>query len=90
MIQEAHVGIGIAGKEGAQAALASDFVISQFRFLSKLVLVHGNWAYYRISQSALNFIFKSFCWTVSLFWFETMVGCHKFLILVGKLCFSTK
>ena len=33
MIQEAHVGIGIRGVEGTQAVQASDFAISQFRFL---------------------------------------------------------
>jgi phospholipid-translocating ATPase len=42
MIQEAHVGIGIAGKEGLQAARTSDYSIAQFRFLLKLVLVHGH------------------------------------------------
>lgn len=32
MIQKAHVGVGIRGKEGMQAALASDYAIGQFRF----------------------------------------------------------
>lgn len=41
MIQEAHVGIGITGKEGLQAARTSDYSIAQFRFLTKLLLVHG-------------------------------------------------
>ena len=31
MIQEAHVGIGISGKEGMQAVLASDYSIAQVR-----------------------------------------------------------
>ena len=31
MIQEAHIGIGIFGKEGTQAARASDYAIQQFR-----------------------------------------------------------
>ena len=47
MIQEAHVGIGIAGKEGLQAARTSDYSIAQFRFLLKLLLVHGRWNYVR-------------------------------------------
>ena len=47
MIQEAHVGIGITGKEGLQAARASDYSIAQFRFLNKLLLVHGRWNYVR-------------------------------------------
>lgn len=29
MIQEAHVGIGISGREGMQAVLASDYSIAQ-------------------------------------------------------------
>merc|ERR1712048_312419 len=33
MIDGAHVGIGIRGKEGSQAVQASDVAISQFRFL---------------------------------------------------------
>lgn len=47
MIQEAHVGIGITGKEGLQAARTSDYAIAQFRFLVKLLLVHGRWNYIR-------------------------------------------
>eukprot|EP00820_Chromera_velia_P026114 Cvel_10153.t1-p1 / transcript=Cvel_10153.t1 / gene=Cvel_10153 / organism=Chromera_velia_CCMP2878 / gene_product=Phospholipid-transporting ATPase DNF2, putative / transcript_product=Phospholipid-transporting ATPase DNF2, putative / location=Cvel_scaffold605:62087-77229(+) / protein_length=2225 / sequence_SO=supercontig / SO=protein_coding / is_pseudo=false len=41
MIREAHVGVGIAGKEGLQAVRASDFAIGQFRFLQKILFVHG-------------------------------------------------
>lgn len=47
MIKEAHVGIGITGKEGLQAARSSDYSIAQFRFLVKLLLVHGRWNYIR-------------------------------------------
>ena len=38
MIQAADVGIGIVGKEGKQAALASDFSITKFMHLKKLLL----------------------------------------------------
>ena len=44
MIQMAHVGIGISGQEGMQAVMSSDFAIAQFRFLLKLLLVHGHWS----------------------------------------------
>jgi phospholipid-translocating ATPase len=47
MIQAADVGIGISGEEGLQAVNASDFAIAQFRFLKRLVLVHGHWSYAR-------------------------------------------
>jgi len=38
MIMEAHIGVGIKGKEGTQAARSSDFSISQFQFLLRLLL----------------------------------------------------
>ena len=60
MIQEAHLGIGIAGKEGLQAARSSDYSIGQFRFLLKLLLVHGRWNYVRISKYLLSTLFKEF------------------------------
>lgn len=58
MIQEAHVGIGITGREGLQAARASDYSIAQFRFLLKLLLVHGRWFYVRISKYILATFYK--------------------------------
>jgi phospholipid-translocating ATPase len=54
MIQEAHVGIGITGKEGMQASRASDYCFAQFRFLCKLLLVHGHWSYVRVSRFVLG------------------------------------
>jgi phospholipid-translocating ATPase len=58
MIQEADVGVGIAGEEGRQAVMSSDFAIGQFRYLSRLVLVHGRWSYRRISEMIANFFYK--------------------------------
>ncbi|CAD8047447.1 unnamed protein product [Paramecium sonneborni] len=47
MIQSADVGIGIEGKEGKQAALASDFSILKFKYLNQLLLWHGRLSYKR-------------------------------------------
>jgi phospholipid-translocating ATPase len=59
MIQEADVGIGISGgKEGLQAARTSDYSIAQFRFLCKLLLVHGRYNYDRISKYILGTTYK--------------------------------
>ena len=59
MIQEADVGIGISGgKEGLQAARTSDYAIAQFRFLCKLLLVHGRYNYDRISKYILGTTYK--------------------------------
>lgn len=41
MISTAHVGIGIMGKEGNQAASFSDYSVADFRSLRKLVMWHG-------------------------------------------------
>jgi magnesium-transporting ATPase (P-type) len=59
MIQEAHVGIGISGKEGQQAVNASDFAIAQFRFLEELVLIHGRWNFFRLSTVVLYSFYKN-------------------------------
>ncbi|DBA00958.1 TPA: hypothetical protein N0F65_006219 [Lagenidium giganteum] len=59
MIQEAHVGIGISGHEGMQAVNSSDFAIAQFRFLKRLLLVHGHWNYRRMAKLAVYVVYKN-------------------------------
>ncbi|KAI9209541.1 uncharacterized protein BJ171DRAFT_608665 [Polychytrium aggregatum] len=58
MIQTAHVGIGITGKEGLAAARASDYTIAQFRFLEHLLLVHGRYSYNRICLFTVGTFYK--------------------------------
>ena len=58
MIQEADIGVGIAGEEGRQAVMSSDYAIGQFRFLQRLVLVHGRWSYRRLGETIANFFYK--------------------------------
>jgi len=60
MIQAAHIGVGIRGKEGLQAARASDFQINKFRALKRLLLVHGRYSYLRTSFIAQYSYYKSF------------------------------
>jgi phospholipid-translocating ATPase len=55
MIQEADVGIGIVGKEGLQASLASDYSILQFDYLSNLILWWGRLSYKNTCTMA-NFV----------------------------------
>eukprot|EP00980_Cylindrotheca_fusiformis_P011069 scaffold2551_cov113-Cylindrotheca_fusiformis.AAC.8 len=59
MIQEAHVGIGISGKEGKQAVNASDFAIAQFRFLETLILIHGRWDFFRQATVVMFSFYKN-------------------------------
>ncbi|KDN37119.1 phospholipid-translocating P-type ATPase [Tilletiaria anomala UBC 951] len=70
MIQEAHCGVGIAGLEGAQASMSADYAIGQFRFLTKLLLVHGHWSVVRIARMHVVFFMKNLVWTGTLFWFQ--------------------
>ncbi len=46
--QAAHIGVGIRGKEGQQAVLASDYALPRFAYLERLLLIHGRWSYSRI------------------------------------------
>ena len=69
MINEAHVGIGISGLEGLQAARASDYSIGQFRFLQRLLLVHGRWSYKRVSKVILYCFYKNILLYLTQFWF---------------------
>ncbi|KAL2918308.1 aminophospholipid translocase [Polyrhizophydium stewartii] len=70
MIQAAHVGIGISGMEGLQAARSADFAIAQFRFLRKLLLVHGGWAYSRLSKVVLYSFYKNITLYLIQLWFS--------------------
>lgn len=70
MIQEAHLGVGIYGLEGMRAVQVSDFAIGEFKYLWKLVLVHGRWCYLRISEMILYFFYKNMVFTIIQFYFS--------------------
>lgn len=71
----AHVGVGIAGVEGGQAVQNADFALSQFRFLQRLLLVHGRWSYRRISLFLRYFLFKTCGFALVHIWFGIFNGC---------------
>jgi len=74
MIQSADVGIGISGLEGLQAARAADYTISQFRFLKKLLFVHGAWSYRRLSKMILYSFYKTLTLYLVSFYFTFLNG----------------
>ncbi|XP_025421825.1 probable phospholipid-transporting ATPase IA isoform X2 [Sipha flava] len=74
MIQKAHVGVGISGVEGLQAACASDYSIAQFKFLLKLLFVHGAWNYNRMSKLILYSFYKNICLYIIELWFAIYSG----------------
>lgn len=42
-----------------QAVMASDFALPRFRYLQKLLLVHGHWCYSRLANMILYFFYKN-------------------------------
>eukprot|EP00741_Cyanophora_paradoxa_P023399 tig00021582_g22605.t1 len=74
MIQAAHIGVGISGQEGLQAVRAADYAIAQFRFLQRLLLVHGRWAYRRVAKVMIYSFYKNIVFVAALFWFTFASG----------------
>ena len=74
MIQKADIGVGIFGKEGHQAAFASDYAFSKFFFLWRLLLVHGRWSYLRTSNFINFFVYKNLVFTLPQFYFSMYNG----------------
>ncbi|KAF4669070.1 hypothetical protein FOL47_002720 [Perkinsus chesapeaki] len=71
MIHQAHVGVGIFGQEGYQAAGTADYAISRFGDLYRLMFYHGRWNYERMSHYINFFIYKNFLFTLCQFCFGT-------------------
>ncbi|XP_075715647.1 phospholipid-transporting ATPase VD isoform X2 [Rhinoderma darwinii] len=74
MIQVADVGVGISGQEGMQAVMSSDFAVSRFQHLRKLLLVHGHWCYTRLANMILYFFYKNVMFVNLLFWYQFFCG----------------
>ena len=69
MIQAAHVGVGINGEEGLQAARSADYAIAQFRFLKRLLFVHGRFSYRRTSIVILYTFYRNIALYLIQFWY---------------------
>ncbi|XP_020486231.2 phospholipid-transporting ATPase ID [Labrus bergylta] len=74
MIKAAHIGVGISGQEGMQAVLSSDYSFAQFRYLQRLLLVHGRWSYLRMCKFLRYFFYKNFTFTFVHFWYAFFCG----------------
>jgi phospholipid-translocating ATPase len=49
--------------------MSADYAFGQFRFLTRLLLVHGRWSYVRVADMHANFFYKNVIWTLAMFWF---------------------
>lgn len=91
MIKTAHIGVGISGQEGIQAVLASDYSFSQFKFLQRLLLVHGRWSYLRMCKFLCYFFYKNFAFTMVHFWFGFFCGFQPrpFMTSISSPCITS-
>ncbi|KAG7879865.1 hypothetical protein KL905_001358 [Ogataea polymorpha] len=83
MIQSADVGVGITGKEGLQAARTSDYSIAQFRYLLKLLLVHGRYNYIRTSKFVLCTFYKE------LLFYLTQLLYQRYTLFTGTSLYES-
>eukprot|EP00698_Gefionella_okellyi_P009875 TRINITY_DN2532_c0_g2_i1.p1 TRINITY_DN2532_c0_g2~~TRINITY_DN2532_c0_g2_i1.p1 ORF type:complete len:1126 (-),score=220.66 TRINITY_DN2532_c0_g2_i1:130-3507(-) len=74
MIKEAHVGVGVQGREGTQAARAADYAIGEFKHLRRLCSVHGRYSYLRLSSFVQYFFYKNLAFTLCQLWFAIYSG----------------
>ncbi|XP_043321482.1 phospholipid-transporting ATPase IK isoform X1 [Cervus canadensis] len=74
MIKTADIGVGVAGQEGMQAVQNSDYVLAQFCFLRRLLLVHGRWSYMRVCKFLRCFLYKTLASMMVQIWFAFYSG----------------
>lgn len=70
MIQEAHIGIGLFGKEGTQAARAGDYALSEFKHLQRLLAIHGRYSYIRTAGMINLSFYKNILFTLTQVLFQ--------------------
>ena len=68
MITSAHVGVGIKGLEGQQAARAADYSMGEFKLLRRLLLNHGRECYRRNSRLVCFNFYKNILVVLPQFW----------------------
>lgn len=104
MIQKADIGVGLFGKEGNQAAFASDYAFVKFFFLWRLILVHGRLSYVRTANFINFFFYKNLIFTLPQFWFglfsafsgqsiyaDSYITCfNSVFTAVGPVCYAAQ
>ena len=91
MIQAAHIGVGISGQEGMQAANSADYAFAQFRFLRELLLVHGRNNYRNVSTLVYYILYKNVMMYLTQYWylaFFNFFSGQKFNLEIGSQFFN--
>lgn len=70
MIQEAHIGVGIKGKEGTQAARAADYAMAEFQHLRRLLACHGRFSYIRTAGVINLSFYKNLFFSLTQIYFQ--------------------
>lgn len=95
MIQEADVGLGMAGKEGRQAVRCSDYAFARFKFLMPALLVHGHYFYIRLANLVQYFFYKNVAFiTVQIYYacfsaFSQQSLYESFLLMFYNITFTS-
>eukprot|EP00201_Polytomella_parva_P018476 CAMPEP_0175055070 /NCGR_PEP_ID=MMETSP0052_2-20121109/9865_1 /TAXON_ID=51329 ORGANISM="Polytomella parva, Strain SAG 63-3" /NCGR_SAMPLE_ID=MMETSP0052_2 /ASSEMBLY_ACC=CAM_ASM_000194 /LENGTH=521 /DNA_ID=CAMNT_0016319853 /DNA_START=21 /DNA_END=1583 /DNA_ORIENTATION=- len=74
MIQAAHIGCGISGREGRAAVLASDFAFAQFRYVARLLLFHGRSMCLKNMEVVWYAFYKNWVYNAPLLYFGFLSG----------------
>lgn len=85
MIQEAHIGIGLVGKEGKQASLAADYSITKFKHLNLLLLWFGRLSYKNTATVVKFVIHRGLIISFLQFIFSIMFYCSSIPLYNGML-----
>jgi phospholipid-translocating ATPase len=88
MIQISSIGIGIVGKEGNHAALASDISILEFKYVKNLILWHGRNSYKRaaaLSQFVIHrgLIISILQMAFSIIFYNVAIPIYNGMLMLG-------
>lgn len=94
MIQLASIGLGIVGKEGNHAALASDISMKEFKYTKQILLWHGRNAYKRaaaLSQFVIHrgLIISILQMAFSIIFYNVAIPIYNGMLMLGYATFYT-
>lgn len=74
MIHTAHIGIGLFGVEGTEAASNADYAVGEFKFIRRLLFYHGMNIAKKMTIFVYLFMFKSIIFATVPFYFAFYNG----------------